>query len=78
MIDKNKIEVRKTTINSDIQAVKQRLLEYQEKIKEDTALINALTGAMQQCDYFLKEIDDDEPDLVSDSDSDVENSPEED
>jgi transcriptional antiterminator len=78
MIDKDKIEVRKTTINSDIQAVKQRLLEYQEKIKEDTALINALTGAMQQCDYFLKEIDDDEPDLVSDSDSDVENSPEED
>ena len=78
MIDKDKIEVRKTTINSDIQAVKQRLLEYQEKIKEDTALINALTGAMQQCDYFLKEIDDVEPDLVSDSDSDVENSPEED
>jgi hypothetical protein len=71
MIDKDKIEVRKTTINSDIQAVKQRLLEYQEKIKEDTALINALTGAMQQCDYFLKEIDDDEPDLVSDSDSDI-------
>ena len=67
MIDKDKIEVRKTTINSDIQAVKQRLLEYQEKIKEDTALINALTGAMQQCDYFLKEIDDVEPDLVSDS-----------
>ena len=73
MINKDKIEVRKTTINSDIQAVKQRLLEYQEKIKEDTALINALTGAMQQCDYFLKEIDDVEPDLVSDSDSDVEN-----
>ena len=47
MIDKDKIEVRKTTINSDIQAVKQRLLEYQEKIKEDTALINALTGAKQ-------------------------------
>jgi len=43
------------------------------KIKEDVALINALTGALQQCDFFLKEIDDDEPDLVSDSDSDVEN-----
>ena len=73
MINKDKIEERKETINSDIQTVRQRLLEYQEKIKEDTALINALTGAMQQCDYFLKEIDDDEPDLVSDSDSDVEN-----
>ena len=73
MIDKDKIEVRKTTINSDIQAVKQRLLEYQEKIKEDTALINALTGALQQCDHFLEQIDNDEPDLVSDSESDVEN-----
>ena len=54
-------------LNSDIQVVKQRLLEYQEKIKEDTALINALTGALQQCDYFLEQIDNVEPDLVSDS-----------
>ena len=73
MIDKDKIEVRKTTINSDIQAVKQRLLEYQEKIKEDTALINALTGAMQQCDYFLKELNDDTVDS-DEQPSDVENS----
>ena len=72
-LDKDSIEERKETINSDIQVVKQRLLEYQEKIKEDTALINALTGALQQCDYFLEKIDNVEPDLVSDSDSDVEN-----
>ena len=73
MINKEKIEERKETINNDIQVVKQRLLEHQEKIKEDTALINALTGALQQCDYFLEKIDNVEPDLVSDSDSDVEN-----
>tara|TARA_B100001996_G_C18385558_1_gene487015 strand:- start:214 stop:432 length:219 start_codon:yes stop_codon:yes gene_type:complete len=66
-LDKQSIEERKENINNDIQAVKKRLLEYQEKIKEDTALINALTGALQQCDYFLEQIDDDEPDLVSDS-----------
>jgi len=66
-LDKDSIEERKETINSDIQVVKQRLLEYQEKIKEDTALINALTGALQQCDHFLEQIDNDEPDLVSDS-----------
>ena len=42
-------------------------ITYQEKIKEDTALINALMGALQQCDYFLEKIDNVEPDLVSDS-----------
>jgi|TARA_R110000765_G_scaffold246693_1_gene348671 hypothetical protein len=73
MIDKQTIEERKIAINNDILAVKDRLSEYEAKRKEDVALINALTGALQQCDFFLKEIDDDEPDLVSDSDSDVEN-----
>jgi len=73
MINKEAIEVRKTAINKDILVVKERLSEYETKTKEDIALINALTGALQQCDYFLKEIDDDEPDLVSDSNSDVEN-----
>ena len=78
MIDKQTIEERKKTITNDILTVKERLSEYEKKKVEDVALINALTGALQQCDYFLKEVDDDEPDLVSDSESDVENSPEED
>jgi|TARA_B110000240_G_C13083261_1_gene276824 prephenate dehydratase len=78
MIDKQTIEERKKTITNDILTVKERLSEYEKKKVEDVALINALTGALQQCDYFLKEVDDVEPDLVSDSDSDVENSPEED
>jgi len=73
MIDKQTIEERKIDINNDILAVKERLSEYENKRKEDVALINALTGALQQCDFFLKQIDDDETDLVSDSDSDVEN-----
>ena len=73
MIDKQTIEERKQTITNDILTVKERLSEYEKKKVEDVALINALTGALQQCDYFLKEVDDDEPDLVSDSESDVEN-----
>jgi hypothetical protein len=73
MIDKQTIEERKKTITNDILIVKERLSEYEKKKLEDVALINALTGALQQCDYFLKEVDDVEPDLVSDSDSDVEN-----
>tara|TARA_B100000780_G_scaffold31241_1_gene19777 strand:- start:77 stop:313 length:237 start_codon:yes stop_codon:yes gene_type:complete len=78
MIDKQTIEERKQTITKDILTVKERLSEYEAKKVEDVALINALTGALQQCDYFLKQIDDVEPDLVSDSDSDVESNSEED
>ena len=70
MITKESIEERKGVLLNDIQTVKQRLSEYEQKIKEDTALVNALTGALQQCDVFLKEYDD-EPDLISDSSSDV-------
>ena len=70
MITKESIEERKQVLLNDIQTVKQRLTEYEQKKLEDTALVNALTGALQQCDVFLKEYDD-EPDLVSDSSSDV-------
>ena len=41
---------------NDIQTVKQRLAEYEQKKIEDTALVNALTGALQQCDLFIAEI----------------------
>jgi len=68
-ITKETIEERKEVLLKDIQLVKQRLTEYEQKKMEDTALANALTGALQQCEVFLKEYDD-EPDLVSDS-SDV-------
>ena len=53
MITKESIEERKETIVSDIETVKGRLIEYDQKKLEDTALLNALTGALQQCDYFL-------------------------
>jgi|TARA_R110000824_G_scaffold156786_4_gene329994 hypothetical protein len=65
-ITKETIEERKEVLLKDIQLVKQRLTEYEQKKMEDTALVNALTGALQQCDVFLKEYDE-EPELVSDS-----------
>ena len=57
MITKESIEERKEILLNDIQTVKQRLTEYEQKKVEDTALVNALTGALQQCDVFLKEYD---------------------
>ena len=55
MITKESIEERKQVLLSDIKLVKERLTEYEQKKIEDTALVNALTGALQQCDVFLKE-----------------------
>ena len=57
MITQESIEERKEVLIKDIQLVKQRLAEYEQKKVEDTALVNALTGALQQCDVFLKEYD---------------------
>ena len=67
MITKESIEERKETIVSDIETVKVRLTEYDQKKLEDTALLNALTGALQQCDYFLNKIHDDNGDGGNDT-----------
>ena len=75
------LEERKAVIQNDIGVVNQRLQEYEktraqneQKKLEDVGLINALTGALQQIELFLKEIHNDTPE----GESDVENSPEED
>ena len=67
MITKESIEERKETIVSDIETVKVRLTEYDQKKLEDTALLNALTGALQQCDYFLNQIHNDNGDDGNDT-----------
>ena len=70
MITKEIIEERKQNIIADISTVKERLIEYEQKKLEDTALVNALTGALQQCEYFLKQIDDDKPEMAGDDGND--------
>ena len=57
MISKETIEKRKSVIVGDIEIVKTRLGELEKRREADTSLLNALTGALQQCDAFLKEID---------------------
>ena len=66
-ISKEQLEQRRDILQNDINTARQRIAEYDKKKTEDVALINALTGALQQCDHFLERIDNDEPDLVSDS-----------
>ena len=57
-ITKEKLENRKIAIQDDINTAKQRIADSDKKKLEEVALINALTGALQQCENFLKELDD--------------------
>ena len=57
-ITKETIEERKSVILTDVESVKKRMAAAEKQIKDDTALLNALLGALQQCDNFLKEFDD--------------------
>ena len=63
MINEEMINERKETLLSDIEIVKMRLIEIEKKRLEDQALINALNGAVQQCNDFLKLIHDEESDV---------------
>ena len=67
MIDEDKIKTRIQVLDSDVQKVQKDLQTMEQKKAESTALLNALLGAKQQCESFLQEINNDEPDDNSDS-----------
>ena len=69
-ITKETIEERKIVLQNDIASARQRMAEYDKKKQEDIALLNALTGALQQCENFLKELDNEEPEMASDDGND--------
>ena len=71
-ITKENIEERKNVLMNDMNAAKQRMAEYDKKKQEDIALLNALTGAVQQCENFLQEFDNEEPEMASDDGNDEE------
>ena len=69
-ITRENIEERKNVLMNDMNAAKQRMAEYDKKKQEDVALLNALTGAYQQCENFLQGLDDEEPEMASDDGND--------
>ena len=69
-ITKESIEERKMILQNDMISAKQRMAEYDKKKQEDIALLNALTGAYQQCENFLQELDNEEPEMASDDGND--------
>ena len=69
-ITRESIEERKTVLQNDINSAKQRVAEYDKRKQEDVALLNALTGALQQCEQFLQEFDDEKPVMAGDDGND--------
>ena len=68
-ITRENIEERKNVLMNDMNAARQRMAEHDKKKQEDVALLNALTGAFQQCENFLQELDN-EPEMASDDGND--------
>ena len=59
MITKDMIEDRKKDLVDDLQNTRIKQQEIDKLRLENVGLQNALTGAIQQCDDFLKKFDDD-------------------
>ena len=57
-INKEQIETRKSDLEKDFQTVKQQIEDSEVKIVSMKNNLNALAGAIQQCDMFLKELTD--------------------
>ena len=69
-ITRENFEERKNVLMNDMNSAKQRLAEYDRKKQEDIALLNALTGALQQCVNFLQELDNEESEMAGDDGND--------
>ena len=69
-ITRETIEERRNVLMNDMNAAKQRMADHDKGKQEDIALLNALTGAVQQCENFLQELDNEEPEMASDDGND--------
>ena len=70
MINKNSINDRIVVLNDEITKVEDTLKSLERQRIEAVGLLNALKGAKQQCQSFLKEINNDEPDASDSGDVD--------
>ena len=56
MIDENTINERIKILDSDIAKVQTTMQSLEKQTKDAIAMMNALQGAKQQCESFLKEL----------------------
>ena len=56
MLDEKTIKDRMTVLDEDIKKVNEQLAELEKNRVDALAMLNALSGARQQCIYFLEQI----------------------
>jgi len=67
-LNKDTIENRLTVLDEDIVKVQQNMKNLEQQRIEMVGMLNALNGARQQCQNFLQEFNDDEPEASDSSD----------
>ena len=67
-LSKDTIENRLTVLDEDIAKVQQNIKNLDQQKIETMGMLNALTGAKQQCQSFLQEFNNDEPEASDSSD----------
>ena len=70
MINKEKLEERLVVLDEDIAKVQNNLKVLEQQRVEAVGILNALTGAKQQCDSFLNEFHNEKEPSGSESDVD--------
>ena len=68
MISKENLQERLVILEEDIVKVQQNLKTLEQQKTEALGMLNALTGAKQQCQSFLQEFSNDEPEASDSSD----------
>ena len=58
MLDEKTIKYRMTVLDEDIKKVNEQLTELEKNKVDALAMLNALSGAKQQCTHFLEQISD--------------------
>ena len=62
MLTSEKIEERKSAIQEDITKLRETISQLDTKRQELVNNLNALSGAEQQCDHFLSQLEETEQD----------------
>ena len=68
MLDENSINERIKVLDGDIAKVAEQMQSLEKQKSDAIAMMNALQGAKQQCQSFLKELNNDEPEVSDSSD----------
>ena len=68
MLDEDSINERIKVLDSDIAKVAEQMQSLEKQKSDAIAMMNALQGAKQQCQSFLNELNNGEPDASDSSD----------